>query len=169
MKLAELRRVLAPGGQALLALDGKTTDDGVEVRRALFEVPDIAFPLDVSGGALRFQNKRLTLRAVELAITWDALFVPDALRRHGLTLLRERSRAGGLELIVAVDGPSGPVPLRARVIFAPVGDGGVALVLHEIIGFVPLPRRRLELAPALLDALRFPGGLPARAKRVHGG
>ena len=150
-------------GQALLALDGKTTDDGVEVRRALFEVPDIAFPLDVSGGALRFQNKRLTLRAVELAITWDALFVPDALRRHGLTLLRERSRAGGLELIVAVDGPSGPVPLRARVIFAPVGDGGVALVLHEIIGFVPLPRRRLELAPALLDALRFPGGLPARA------
>ena len=150
-------------GHALLALDGKTTDDGVEVRRALFEVPDVAFPLDVSGGALRFQNKRLTLRAVELAVTWDALFVPEALRRHGLTLIRERSRAGGLELIVSVDGAAGPVPLRARVIFAPVGDGGVALVLHEVIGFVPLPRRRLELAPALLDALRFPGGLPARA------
>ncbi|HEY1100124.1 MAG TPA: hypothetical protein VGF99_14400, partial [Myxococcota bacterium] len=41
-------------GQALLALDGRAADDGVEVRRALFEVPDVAFPLDVSGGALRF-------------------------------------------------------------------------------------------------------------------
>jgi len=150
-------------GKALLALEQRPADDGVVVRRALFEVPDVAFPLDVSGGALRFQNRRLTLRAVELAVTWEALFVADALARHGLTLVRERSRAGGLEIVVTIDGPAGPVPLRARCIFAPVGDGGVALVLHELIGFMPLPRRRLELAPALLDALRFPGGLPARA------
>jgi hypothetical protein len=150
-------------GKALLALEQRPADDGVVVRRALFEVPDVAFPLDVSGGALRFQNRRLTLRAVELAVTWEALFVADALARHGLTLVRERSRAGGLEIVVTIEGPAGPVPLRARCIFAPVGDGGVALVLHELIGFMPLPRRRLELAPALLDALRFPGGLPARA------
>ncbi|MDP2344854.1 MAG: hypothetical protein Q8O67_28170 [Deltaproteobacteria bacterium] len=150
-------------GRALLALDNREGDAGVVVRRALFEVPDVAFPLDVSGGALRFQNKRLTLRAVELAISWDALFVVEALRRAGLTLLRERSRAGGLELLVEVLGPSGPVPVRARCVFAPVGEGGVALVLHEVIGFGQLPRPRLELAPALLDALAFPGGLPARA------
>lgn len=150
-------------GKALLALDDRAAEDGVVVRRALFEVPDVAFPLDVSGGALRFQNKRLTLRAVELAVTWDALFVEGDLARHGMSLVRERSRAGGLELIVALEGTAGPVPIRARCIFAPVGDGGVALVLHELLGFLPLPRRRLELAPALLDALRFPGGLPARA------
>ena len=150
-------------GKALLALEGTDADDGVTVRRALFEVPDVAFPLDVSGGALRFQSKRLTLRAVELAVTWEALFVADTLARQGLTLVRERSRAGGLEIIVTVEGTAGPVPLRARCIFAPVGEGGVAMVLHELLGFSPLPRRRLELAPALLDALQFPGGLPARA------
>jgi hypothetical protein len=150
-------------GKALLALEQRPADDGVVVRRALFEVPDVAFPLDVSGGALRFQNRRLTLRAVELAVSWEALFVAEDLARHGLTLVRERSRAGGLEIVFTIEGPAGPVPLRARCIFAPVGDGGVAIVLHELIGFMPLPRRRLELAPALLDALRFPGGLPARA------
>lgn len=150
-------------GRALLSLENRGTDKGVEVRRALFEVPDVAFPLDVSGGALRFQNKRLTLRAVELAISWEALFVVDNLKRAGLTLLRERSRAGGLELLVEVQGPAGPVALRARCVFAPVGEGGVALVLHEVISFGSLPRPRLQLAPALLDALAFPGGLPARA------
>ncbi len=151
------------GGRALLSLENREGQAGVVVRRALFEVPDVAFPLDVSGGALRFQNKRLTLRAVELVISWQALFVADALARSGLSLLRERSRAGGLELLVDVAGPSGPVPVRARCVFAPVGEGGVALVLHEVIGFGSLPRPRLELAPALLDALAFPGGLAARA------
>ena len=62
-----------------------------------------------------------------------------------------------------MQGPSGGVPVRARCVFAPVGEGGVALVLHEVIGFGGLPRPRLQLAPALLDALAFPGGLPARA------
>ena len=150
-------------GRALLSLENRECDSGVVVRRALFEVPEVAFPLAVSGGALRFQNKRLILRAVELAVSWEALFVVESLRSSGLTLVRERARAGGLELLVEVDGPSGPVPVRARCVFAPVGGGGVALILHEVIGFGSLPRPRLDLAPALLDALAFPGGLPARA------
>ena len=40
-------------------------------QHALFEVPDVDFPLDVSGGAQRFQSRRLTLRAIELSLTGD--------------------------------------------------------------------------------------------------
>ncbi|MBI1947130.1 MAG: hypothetical protein HYS27_15650 [Deltaproteobacteria bacterium] len=150
-------------GRALLALENRALSPGVEIKRALFEVPDVEFPLDVSGGAQRFQSRRLTLRAIELSLSHASLYLPDQLKAGGFTLLRERSRAGGVELLVELAGPAGPVPLRARGLFAPVGEAGVALVLHEVIAFSPLPRPRLEVAAALLDALALPGALPARA------
>ncbi len=157
------------GGKALLALDHVTFAPGLEVKRALFEVPDVAFPLDVTGGATRFQDRRLTLRGVELALAHDTLFVPDRLRAAGLTLLRERTRPGGLELLLSVVGAGGDVPVRARGLFVAAGDAGVAIVLHEIIPFGAAPRPRLELGQLLLDALALPGGQAARAmvRRAH--
>lgn len=151
------------GGRALLALDNRVVGPGIEIKRALFEVPDVEFPLDVSGGAQRFQSRRLTLRAIELSLSHASLYAPERLKEGGFTLLRERSRAGGVELLVETAGPAGPVPLRARGLFAPVGEAGVALVLHELIAFAPLPRSRTELAQGLLDAIVLPGASPARA------
>ena len=151
------------GGRALLALDNRVVAPGIEIKRALFEVPDVEFPLDVSGGAQRFQSRRLTLRAIELSLSHASLYAPERLKEGGFTLLRERSRAGGVELLVETAGPAGPVALRARGLFAPVGEAGVALVLHELIAFAPLPRARTELAQSLLDAIVLPGASPARA------
>ncbi len=150
-------------GRTLLALKDKTVEPGVGVARALFEVPDVDYPLNVSGGPQQFRNRRLTLRAIELTLSHASLYVSDKLKAAGFVLARERARAGGIELLVEMQGPAGPVPIRARGIFAPVGEAGVALVLHEVISFSPLPRPRAAIAQSLLDALHLPGALPARA------
>ena len=150
-------------GRTLLALKDRVVDPGVVIARALFEVPDVDYPLNVSGGPQQFQNRRLSLRAIELTLTHASLYVPDQLRAAGFTLLRERSRAGGIELLVQLQGASGGVPVRARGLFAPVGEAGCALVLHEVISFSPLPRPRAEIAQQLLNALSMPGAQPARA------
>lgn len=150
-------------GRTLLALKDRTVDPGVLVSRALFEVPDVDYPLNVSGGPQQFKNRRLSLRAIELTLSHASLYVPDRLRAAGFTLLRERSRAGGIELLVEMQGPSGGVPIRARGLFAPVGEAGCAIVLHEVISFSPMPRPRAEIAEQLLNALSMPGAQPARA------
>ncbi|HEY4220886.1 MAG TPA: hypothetical protein VGO62_06075, partial [Myxococcota bacterium] len=150
-------------GRTLLAIKDKVIEPGVTIARALFEVPDVDYPLNVSGGPQQFKNRRLALRAVELTLAHGSLYVADKLKSAGFVLIRERSRAGGIELVVTMQGPSGPVPVRARGLFAPVGEAGVALVLHEVISFSPLPLPRADVAKALLDALHLPGAAPARA------
>lgn len=150
------------GGKALLSLERCGLVPGLTIDHALFEVPDVDFPLDASGGAHRFQDKRLTLRAVELTLDVEELFLPEKLAQGGLTLLRQRSRAGGVEVLFSTDGPSGPVPIRARGLFVAAGDAGLAAVLHEVIPFGRAPRSRLDLAGTLLDALQLPGGRGAR-------
>ena len=148
-------------GKALLALEDAAFTEGVAVKKALFEVPDVAFPLDVSGGALRFQGSRLRLRAIELGISYSQVFVSKALEKAGLKLHRERMRGGGIEFLLSTKGADGDVPFRAHVLFVPAGDAGVALVLHELIPFAPLPQSRRVLAPRILNALDIPGGLDA--------
>ena len=150
------------GGKALLALEDVEFTGAIRIKRALFEVPDVEFPLDVTGGSARFQDKRLILRAVELELRHTALIDVSMLERSGLTLSRERTRAGGVELLLSANGPSGAVPLRARGILVAAGESGVALVLHEVITFGPSPRSRLEVAERILDAFAIPGGHEAR-------
>ncbi|HUR26606.1 MAG TPA: hypothetical protein VM509_00350, partial [Planctomycetota bacterium] len=150
-------------GRTLLALKDRVVEPGVAIKSALFEVPDVDYPLNVSGGPQQFKNRRLSLRAIELTLSHASLYVPDRLRAAGFTLLRERSRAGGIELLVEVQGASGGIPLRARGLFAPVGEAGCAIVLHEVISFSPMPRPRAEIAEQLLNALTMPGAHPARA------
>ncbi|MCP4502792.1 MAG: hypothetical protein GY822_22870 [Deltaproteobacteria bacterium] len=148
-------------GKALLALEGTSFQAGVDVKKALFEVPDVAFPLDVSSGAGRFQGSRLNLRAIELGIAYERLFLVEALEKVGLTLHRERMRGGGIEFLLSMKGPDGDVPFRAHALVVPAGEAGIALVMHEVIPFAQLPRARLSLAPQLLDALNIPGGAAA--------
>jgi hypothetical protein len=150
-------------GRTLLALKDRLIEPGVTVSRALFEVPDVEYPLNVSGGPQQFKNRRLSLRAIELVLTHASLYVKDRLAAAGFVLARERSRAGGIELLVEMQGPAGPVPIRARGLFAPAGEAGIALVLHEVISFQPSPLPRAEIAQGLLDALHVPGAQPARA------
>lgn len=146
------------GGTALLALENVAVADGMEIKRALFEVPDVEFPLDVTGGALKFQKSRLTLRAIELALKYERMLQAEQLAKHGLELLRERTRSGTIELLVQVEGAAEPVPVRAQGLFVPVGDAGIAVVLHEVVPFGPAPRSRTQLAEMILSALDLPGG-----------
>jgi len=149
-------------GRALLALEGSTLVPGVTIHRALFEVPDVAFPLDVTGGAHRFQDKLLTLRGVEIDVDAAHVLDPASLKRAGLHLLRSRTRQGALEVLFEVQGPGGPVGVRARIHIVPAGNAGVAFVVDGLTGFGPLPHTRLTLSEALLTALQVPGGYPPR-------
>jgi hypothetical protein len=150
-------------GRTLLALKDCAVDAGITIARALFEVPDVVYPLNVSNGPTQFRNRRLSLRAIELTLSHPSLYVPERLRDAGFTLLRQRGRAGGIELLVEMRGPQSAVPIRARGLFAPVGEAGCAIVLHEVISFSPTPLPRAHIAEQLLNALSLPGAHPARA------
>ncbi len=150
-------------GKAMLALENCERVEGVKIRTALFEVPDVAFPLDVTGGAERFIDKRLRLRALDMTFDFESLFARDRLEQLGIKLLRQRSRGGGVELLAEVQGPSGPVVVRARAVFVAAGDAGLATVVHEVIPFGRAHRPRLDLAQGMLEAIEVPGG-----KKAHG-
>jgi tetratricopeptide (TPR) repeat protein len=151
------------GGRAALTLEQKRTDAG-EVRRAIFDVTDPLTPAEVAAGALAVQQRPLTLRAVELALPWDVTRLTEALRKREVHLLRERPRAGGIDLLLLVAAKAAdlPAPVRARVAIAPMDDG-IAFVVDELIGLPDLPRGRLSLAEAILDALDVSGAAPASA------
>jgi tetratricopeptide (TPR) repeat protein len=151
------------GGHALLALENSTLVPGVSIHRALFEVPDVAFPLDVTGGAHRFQDKLLTLRAIEIDVDAAHVLDPATLARAGIRLARSRTRQGALEILFELQGPGGPVGVRARIHIVPAGNAGVAFVVDGLTGFGPLPQTRLALSEALLAALQLPGGYAPRA------
>src|SRR5688572_23290780 len=56
-------------GRTLLALKDRQVEPGVAIKLALFEVPDVDYPLNVSGGPHQFKNRRLSLRAIELSLS----------------------------------------------------------------------------------------------------
>jgi lipopolysaccharide biosynthesis regulator YciM len=148
-------------GGAVLALEDVAVADGFRIEKALFSVPDVQFPLDVSRGPELFRNRRLSVRALEVEFDYSMLFSAAKLRAAGLSLLRYRSRSGGIEFLFSIEGPTSPIVLRARGIFSPVGNADIAFVLHEVLPFGRAPKSRIDLARDLLDALDLPGGKPA--------
>lgn len=145
-------------GNALLGLYQTVVQPGLQIEKALFSVPDVQFPLDVSKGPDLFRNRRLATRAIEINFEYDILFSTQRLREAGLTLIDSRSRDGGIEFLFSMEGPSSPIRIRARGIFSPAGNSEIALVLHDIIPFGRSPKSRVDVARDLLDALELPGG-----------
>lgn len=148
-------------GDALLGLDDTEVVEGFRIEKALFSVPDVEFPLDVTQGPELFRNRRLRARALDVEFNYELLFSTEKLRAAGLTLIRHRARSGGIEFLFSIEGPSAPVTLRARGIFSPAGNAEIAFILHEVIPFGRAPKSRIDLARDLLDALDLPGGRPA--------
>ncbi|MBM4281555.1 MAG: hypothetical protein FJ137_12620, partial [Deltaproteobacteria bacterium] len=151
-------------GRPMLALEGHRLVAGGELRRALFEVVEGQAVVDVAGGALAYRERSLRLRAIELALPLDTAAAAGPLRTAGLQVLRDRPRAGGLDLLLLVDGPPGTAaaPARARIAVAP-DDDGMLLLVDEVIGLPALPRDRLEIAAAILAGLPLPGAGAVRA------
>ena len=100
-------------GRTLLALKDRVVDPGVVIARALFEVPDVDYPLNVSGGPQQFQNRRLSLRAIELTLTHASLYVPDQLRAAGFAPDATFTPSGTFARLVMRDGTRWQIDLAA--------------------------------------------------------
>src|SRR5262245_46143469 len=90
-------------GRGLLLLVDRTLHGWLKVARLELEIPELAFPLDVAGGPVRFQRRRCRLRAAELVLDDGAL--AELLRARGAALgaagfdeVRARVLEGTIEL-----------------------------------------------------------------------
>lgn len=150
-------------GEARLSLEGVPYRAGIEVRRALFVAPHVAFPLELTGGLSRFREEQLVTLGAEIVLTPPKLISQEAMARSGFSSGRAQVRAGKIEL-VADDMMSGR-PVRATAGF--IGDeaGGCELVVEEIFPAHGVMRSDAELAASLLNVLDLPGAGPAEGYR----
>ena len=142
-------------GQAFLSLEGVPFCDGIEIRRAVFDVPDVKFPLEVTGGLSRFRQSQLKARGVEIVLEPHKLVSHEALTQHAFSSGRAQVRAGKIE-ILADDMMSGR-PVRARAGFIGDEDGGCELFVEEVFPAHGVMRANEELASSLLGVFVVPG------------
>ena len=123
------------------------------------EIPHLAFPFDVSGGAARFKKRRCAL--VHLAMHVDAADLlaclsEHDLRAHGFTRLSASVFEGFILLAGAFTHGDHAADFTCRI--APVVQGGrdVHLVFYDtrVYGFLPVPGA--HLVRYLWRSLRWP-------------
>ncbi len=139
-------------GRGLLTLAGRDIPELGRVERLELEIPNLRFPVDVSGGLARFKNRRLRLR--QMVISLGAPDLARVLRagrlaefgildprveiEDGLIRLMARAVVGEHEAeFTALAGVTLSQPARARLVIFDV----------RLFGFLPVP------APSLATAL----------------
>ncbi len=123
------------------------------------EIPGIAFPFDVTGGADRFKTHRCKLR--HLVVGFDSDGIAELLRRkdlsrHGFVELKSAVRDGYLELAgrFAVGEHQADFILRAALLISSPEEVSVVFYDSRTYGWLPIPsallpvylKRGLELA-----------------------
>jgi tetratricopeptide (TPR) repeat protein len=138
------------------------------------EIPDLRFPVDISGGVRLFRHKRCALRRAELRLDVELLgaWLEQRASGAGLALsgFKLRLHPGGLfELDGVVQLGGGPSPqidaartaeflFRGRI--EPLLDGGLRVRLLELRFFGPFPLPAPLVANGLLVALGARPGAP---------
>lgn len=151
-------------GRGLLTLAGRDIPELGRVDRLELEIPNLRFPVDVSGGLARFKNRRLKLR--HLSVSFGASDLAQALRAGRLAdfgivdprveidgdLIRLTARAlvGEHEAeFTVIAGLTVSAPFCARLVVFDV----------RLFGFLPVPAPALPMALcAALGAGRGDGG-----------
>ncbi|MBN2362481.1 MAG: tetratricopeptide repeat protein, partial [Deltaproteobacteria bacterium] len=153
------------GGAALLRLAERELDAGVLIRAADFEIPNVRFPLDVTGGADWFQNRRLRLRAIELTLDLEA--VRDRLRdiwSQNSLLLRRLTTENGVIVIEGTVGAREDQHFVAHAAIGTVRGLTVRLQLFDTVVFGAAAMTPSVLAHTLAAALPVGEARPEMAQ-----
>ncbi len=145
-------------GRGLLTTRDKQLG-GIELKILELEIPDIAFPFDVTGGAERFKSRRCALRHLVFGLDGEELntvLTRAELAAHGFVELRAVLREGYVELVgrFRLGDAEADIVLRAAPLLRSPQE--LALVFYDAraYGFLPVPAGLLPCF--LLRALNLP-------------
>ncbi|MCA2980061.1 MAG: flagellar hook-length control protein FliK, partial [Myxococcaceae bacterium] len=156
--------------RAFVGFPPLTLSPGVELVDFALSIPDVTFPLNVSGGAAKYQKKKLDFGLLEVSVSAEVIQraaqavagkVPE------LDDVRLHFRPGALEVQARLRGPE-----RAPVTFKVAFDGDqdqLAVYFYDVrfYAFSTTPAARV---PALVaEALRTLGVLPDVERRGANG
>ncbi|MDP3237995.1 MAG: flagellar hook-length control protein FliK [Myxococcales bacterium] len=124
---------------------------GVEVVDFALSIPDVTFPLNVSGGAAKYQKKKLDFGLLELSISADVIqraVQSVAGKLPELDDVKLHFRPGSLEVQAKLRGPERS-PLTFKVAFD--GDGDSLAVYFYDIRFYSFSTTAAARVPALVS------------------
>ena len=140
---------------------------GIDVKLLELEIPNIAFPFDVTGGADRFKARRCFLRHLVLSLDGETIGralvrATPALVANGFTEMQAHLREGFVELAgrFRFGEAQADFTLRAAPILRSPEELGVAFYDPRVYSFLPLPAALLAvylgraLALPYVDATR---------------
>jgi tetratricopeptide (TPR) repeat protein len=156
--------------RAFVGFPALTLAPGVVVTDFALQIPDVTFPMNLSGGASKYQKKKLDFGFLELAL--DAEVIHRALRDVAgklpdLSDVRLHFRPGHLEAQARLSGPE-RTPVTFKVAFD--GDGErLAVYLYDVrlYSFSTTPAARL--GAIVSEAVRELGVLPEVERRGANG
>lgn len=139
---------------------------GVTVTEFALQIPDITFPLNLSGGAAKYQKKKLDFGTLELSV--DAEVIQREVRALApkiseLDDVKLHFRPGHLEVQAWLRGPE-KTPITFKVAFDGEGER-LAVYLYDVrlYGFSPTPASRV--GAVVSEAIRTAGVLPEVERR----
>ncbi len=147
--------------RAFIGFPPMTLSPGVVLTDFALQIPDVTFPLNLSGGAARYQKKRLDFGFLEVTVEAEVVlrevqrvlkFAPE------MAEAKIHFRAGGLEIQTRLTGPE-RAPATMKVAFD--GDGELLAVYFydlRLYAFTPTPAARLGaiLAQAIQESAVLP-------------
>ncbi|HET6346468.1 MAG TPA: hypothetical protein VFH51_16160, partial [Myxococcota bacterium] len=120
------------------------------VKALALEIPDIAFPFDVSGGAERFKPRRCVLRHLALSLDTaglEAILAAGALEENGLTHVKAVIHDGYIELagLWHVGEARADFTCRAALLSSAPHELQVVFYDTRVWGWLPLPAALLPM------------------------
>jgi hypothetical protein len=149
-------------GCGVLELDDRTLDPGGRAERVILEIPGLRFPFDLSGGLLRFQNRRCRLRELVLSFTsveLGRLISPVNLADFGLFDPRLEIHREELRFVARAMLGGRQAHFTARARLGLIEPSRLRLTVHDIrvYGFLPVPAPMLGVAIFSALGARRPG------------
>jgi tetratricopeptide (TPR) repeat protein len=143
---------------------------GATISDFALQIPNVSFPFNITGGALRYQRQRLSFGLLELSVDaeWIVRQFANALRKlTDLEGLQIQFRAGYLEAHGRLSTPD-RVPFTFKVGFDAEGEHLVALAYDvRLYQFAPLPATQIPVILArFLEEVRI---LPELQRRGASG
>jgi tetratricopeptide (TPR) repeat protein len=143
---------------------------GVEIVDFALSIPDVTFPLNVSGGAAKYQKKKLDFGLLELSISADVIqraVQAVAGKLPELDDAKLHFRPGSLEVQARLRGPE-RAPLTFKVAFD--GDGDQLAVYFYDVRFYGFSTTAAARVPALVaEAIKSLSVLPEVERRGANG
>lgn len=156
--------------RAFVGFPALTVAPGVEIVDFALSIPDVTFPLNVSGGAAKYQKKKLDFGLLELSISADVIqraVQSVAGKLPELDDVKLHFRPGSLEVQARLRGPE-RAPLTFKVAFD--GDGDQLAVYFYDVRFYSFSTTPAARVPALVsEALKGLSLLPEVERRGANG